>query len=292
MKDLNINNFRDIKIDDYAEYTSFLGKSILNPNCEQSFHNLFVWSKPYKLKICFYKNLVLTYCEDDEFISMPLGDIKLKELVVLSEKFKEEGKKGIIGNIPIDYFDKNEAEKYFEISVVKDYSDYIYSTEKFIGLSGKKLRKKRNQIKQFISKYPSYEIINLSKNRLNILSPLLTKWFDINNGEEISKEKEALNQSLNYFEELKLNGLAITINNETIAFCIYSEITEDSCMVHFEKANYEYKGVTALLNHELAKSIKYKYINREHDLGEEGLRHSKKSYDPDYLLDTYVFKLK
>ena len=58
-------------------------------------------------------------------------------------------------------------------------------------------------------------------------------------------------------------------------------------LIHVEKADIDYNGAFAAINYEFANHLKekYKYINREEDMGIEGLRKAKESYRPEFLVD-------
>lgn len=104
----------------------------------------------------------------------------------------------------------------------------------------------------------------------------------------------AIHTFFNYFEQFGLSGGIIRINGKIAAFTIGEGINSDTFCVHIEKADTQYSGIYAGINNLFARSAAsgYKYINREEDLGIEGLRKSKLSYRPAFLLDKYtvIFK--
>ena len=73
------------------------------------------------------------------------------------------------------------------------------------------------------------------------------------------------------------------------AFSIYSPLNGNMADVHFEKFDPEVKGIGQVINWETARALAgtTKYINREQDLGIEGLRQAKRSYTPEYILNAY-----
>jgi hypothetical protein len=94
---------------------------------------------------------------------------------------------------------------------------------------------------------------------------------------------EALDFILNHFSQFKEEGILIRVDGKPVAFSIYEPLNPSTCVVHFEKAMREYKGLYQLVNRETAKQIMSKgckNINREEDLGIEGLRKAKLSYYP------------
>ena len=69
-----------------------------------------------------------------------------------------------------------------------------------------------------------------------------------------------------------------------------SRISPDTFDVHFEKADASIQGAYAAINCEFAKHIREKYpeiryLNREEDMGIEGLRKAKQSYHPHHMVE-------
>ena len=123
------------------------------------------------------------------------------------------------------------------------------------------------------------------------------KSYNLNNGyddESSVGEQFAINTFMNSFGELDLKGGVITVDGKIQAFTIGDRINSDTFDIHIEKANAEIQGAYAAINNEFAKSAAtdYEYINREEDLGLEGLRKSKHSYHPVFMLQKNVVTFK
>ena len=95
-----------------------------------------------------------------------------------------------------------------------------------------------------------------------------------------------IEKCLRHREELGLLTGALRVDGKIIAFTFGSSINQDTFDIHVEKADISYEGAFAMINREFAKRIpeQYTYINREEDLGLEGLRKSKLSYKPELML--------
>ena len=104
----------------------------------------------------------------------------------------------------------------------------------------------------------------------------------------------ALRKAFANFEELKLSGGLIRIEGKPVAYTIGEEINPQVFLLHFEKALAGYDGLYAAINNEFARRnlSGYQYINREEDLGLEGLRKAKLSYHPAIILEKYRAVLK
>ena len=220
---------------------------------------------------------------------MPLGEnVSASDLLNLSTMLKKNGYSGDISNVPpaiIDAFP--ELSQHYEIEDYRGGAEYIYSAEKLFVLSGKKLRKKKNHVSQFLRKYPDYQVRPLDstvrKDCLSMVNTMLDKNSDVS--ESIREETIVLTKALKSFAIIPLQGIAIYVENRLVCFSIYSRINQDVYTVHFEKADYAYSGAAQIINWETAKALKdtCRYINREQDLGLSGLRKAKLSYDPEFI---------
>lgn len=165
--------------------------------------------------------------------------------------------------------------------------DYIYLRERMCSLSGKSLQSKRNHINKFERLYPSYVYEEISRDNLAECLAIEEAWLsnsDQNSGE--GEEFRMIKRLTDAYEALELQGGAIRVEGKIVAFSLGSPINNTTFGVHVEKALTEYEGAFTMINREFARRIPehYTYINREEDLGLEGLRKSKLSYKPEIVL--------
>ena len=161
----------------------------------------------------------------------------------------------------------------------RDNFDYLYYRKDLAELNGKKYHKKRNLIAQFNSSYRCVEKAFCPKRIADALE-VLERW-KLDKGEV--GDYHASLEALELFEELKLQGSIYYIEGKAAAWCLGEGIAGDSIFtIHFEKALDKYKGVYQYMNKAFASSIPehFVHINREQDLGDEGLRQAKLSYRP------------
>ena len=186
---------------------------------------------------------------------------------------------------------------HFERTEHRDMDNYIYSAEDLALLKGKEYQPKRNLINQF------------ETNNNWIAEPIseanITDCFDVINkicsqsevdpNSYLAHELKALEFVLKHFSQFKEEGVLIRVDGKPVAFSIYEHLNPSTCVVHFEKAMREYKGLYQLVNRETAKKIYSKgckNINREEDLGIEGLRKAKLSYHPLELCPAHALVFK
>lgn len=165
--------------------------------------------------------------------------------------------------------------------------DYIYLRERMCSLSGKSLQSKRNHINKFERLYPDYRYEEITQQNLDECLALGAAWLSASNVSQGQDEEQRMIARLaEAYEALELQGGAIRVEGKIVAFSLGSPINHTTFGVHVEKALTEYEGAFAMINREFALRIpeSYTYINREEDLGLEGLRKSKLSYKPEIIL--------
>ena len=187
----------------------------------------------------------------------------------------------------------------FSFTTNRDYSDYLYLREDLINLTGKKYQPKRNHINQFKRSYPNYEFVPITEEIIPKCMELESLWKHLNEDEKdksyiaLDAERQAIQRAFDHYTELNLKGGALVVDNRVVAFTYGSPINTDTFDVAVEKADANYIGAYTMVNNEFVKSLpsQYEFINREEDLGIEGLRKAKLSYHPTEILDKYTAKL-
>jgi uncharacterized protein len=175
----------------------------------------------------------------------------------------------------------------------RDGADYIYETQALATLAGKKLGAKRNHIHRFLENNPDWQYEPLTQRNLNEARMMNLAWCIQNGCAEdmaISDEYCAVESAIRHFDELGLSGGLIRAGGKVIAFSIGEPLSEDTYIVHFEKAYAEIQGSYPMINQQfvLHNCMDYPFVNREEDAGVEGLRRAKLSYNPVRLVEKYT----
>lgn len=178
----------------------------------------------------------------------------------------------------------------FTFTTNRDSTDYLYLRERLVTLSGKKLQPKRNHINKFKRLYPNYEYRPLTSEMVPDCLRLAEEWCLTNDCREqraAMAEQRMMAYALGHIDELHILGGALFVEGRMVAFTFGARINKDAFDVCVEKADTNYEGAYAVINNEFASHLPEDvvYINREEDLGLEGLRKAKLSYHPDLLLD-------
>jgi hypothetical protein len=168
--------------------------------------------------------------------------------------------------------------------------DYVYNTDDLIYLNGKRFHAKRNHINKFNSLY-NYKYQNLEQAHIPACLELLAAWqTECGFTDSLAIDDRANREALANFEQIKMTGGCLFVDGKLSAFSLGQPINDEIYAIHAEKALYRYEGVYSKINQLFAERncLGYKYINREDDMGLEGLRKAKMSYNPVFLLNKRV----
>ncbi|MCQ2608495.1 MAG: phosphatidylglycerol lysyltransferase domain-containing protein [Bacteroidales bacterium] len=256
-------------------------------DCEFSFGNLFCWQEIQNTHFAIFQDCLLLRftIKGKNIYTFPIGKNITNDLF-----------QAIQEQLPDATFQAEESvlkqfcdESAYSITPHRDFFDYIYLRENLANLTGKHYQQKRNHINKFKSCY-QYEYKPLDNTLTQKCILLEQEWRQRHNTQEQSSynaEEQAISKALTYFEELQLIGGVIIINNTIEAFSIGCPITNNTFDIQFEKANSAFDGIYSIINQEFTKRLpdKFIYINREEDLGKEGLRKSKLSYKPHSFIE-------
>lgn len=294
--------FRDIILEDKKWVDEILSKRIYL-SCEYCFGNHFIWKNAYKFQIAKINDFYIVLLRDDsndmkQSFLFPAGNGDVKPVIeALDEYCKAE-------KIPLKMHSasKEDIEKLeelfpqkFEFEFDRDYCDYIYRVEDLTNLKGKKLHGKRNHIARF--KENNWKFEPITKENFEDCITMNKEWCKINNcgrDEQLKEEVCAISRSFKYFYELEFFGGLLKVDNRVVAYTIAEKLNDEVVVVHMEKAFSDIQGAYAMINREFVANMcqSYKYVNREEDLGIEGLRKAKMSYRPAILFEKFSVKIK
>lgn len=175
----------------------------------------------------------------------------------------------------------------FEISEMTDFADYVYESEKLITLSGKKFHSKRNHINSFNKLYNGV-FSPITKDDYEFITSNYNNW-QKEDDEYLAQERTSIGDLIKNFDYLGLWGEKLTVDGQLAAFTIGEKLNNDTAVIHIEKADTNFKGAYAVINQHFAENYlkDFKYINREEDMGLEGLKKAKLSYCPVKMIKKY-----
>jgi hypothetical protein len=188
----------------------------------------------------------------------------------------------------------------FRFHADRDSFDYVYAIDDLADLKGRKLQKKRSHVNRFLADHPNYQVLPLDEQTRVDAYCMLQQWYahreEIDPMNDFYLEKRALERAFAFQTQLELEGIVIKEDDRIIAFTMGSPLNEDTFDIHFEKAREDIPGAYNIINREFARYLREKYpqlkwLNREDDLGLEGLRKAKLDYRPDHMVEKYWARL-
>lgn len=268
---------------------------------ECTFTNLFIWRKCYDIHwaIC-HESLIVKVTRDNEtFLLPPFGgkDEELPEvLVALKEYFAGETFeiRGIYEST-IERF-KTYLPEVADFIEDRDNWDYVYLQEKLATLSGRKYHGKKNHLNGFKKDNPDYVFEEITQDNIPECITFAENWCEarIANDQSLVCEFCAIKEALYNKDFLNIRGGLIRINGVLEAFTFGELLNPDLAVIHVEKANPDIRGLYTAINQEFCAKMwsEVTFMNREEDMGKEGLRKAKESYNPEFMVKKYVAKIK
>ncbi len=295
--------FRNIELKDKELIDSFLHRQNYRAS-DLCFTNLYCWGKRFGTQFATTPDwLIIRFKDNNNRNSylFPIGEGDIEEAIrLLTEDHRQFDTPFQIRGLTNEMIAKLERAMpdMFQFKLNRSVSDYLYSSEKLINLTGKKLQSKRNHINRFKRENEwEYKSLSANPDLIGECKLLLDKWMEINTENKdpsIVYDDLATMLMLHNFEYLQLKGGAILVDGAIAAFTIGEPLTEDTFVVHVEKALTSVHGAYTIINQQFVENeaAAFTYINREEDMGLENLRQAKESYHPDMLLEKSVARLK
>ena len=269
-----------------------------------NFTNLYMWAKPYNIRFCVQDDLLYMINEWQGQVSalQPIGAAeKMADGAKnLADMFAAEGVPFTMAGVEKKFADllANCPKANFEITPDRNNFDYVYRAEDLINLAGRKYHSKKNHLNAFRKTYPDAEYLPITEEIITLCKLELNSWYKLRAAEEeddpfIRYERAAIIEVLNNFTDFKLKGGAIRLQGRIIAFTFGERLNRDTAVIHVEKADPDVRGAYPAINqgfveHEWSDMT---YINREEDMGLEGLRKAKESYKPVKMIEKFNVRL-
>lgn len=291
-------NLKRPELEDRAQINYYLSYADTR-SCEMTFANTYLWSRHYDTGFAIVEDMLVFGNMDGRVsFTVPVGPGDLKKAIDVLIAYCEEKKVPFqLHNVTREDFAKFETLYPQEFSIVyeREYADYVYETEKLANLSGKKYHSKKNHINKFKKLYPDWSYEPITKNNVEECFQMALRWRELNGCEDDEEKHAEICVTLNFlrlFEELKMRGGVLRVDGNIVAFTIGEPVSKDTLVVHIEKAFADVQGAYTMINQQFAEheGAGFTYLNREEDMGEEGLRQAKMSYKPAFLVEKGVVR--
>ena len=288
--------FKSLDLARKAEDDRFLRHSG-KQNCEFSFANLFLWGRQ---RAAFHEGNLAFFSQFNRksVYPFPQGENLKPTLDAIIHDAKTRGIPCRLTGLSQDECALLERlyPGQFRYHFDRDGFDYVYAIEDLAQLKGRKFQKKRNHLNRFRQNYPGYTAEPITEENIHQVAKLLDRWYEdrlrADPHADFYMERAAINKALRYWKELEMEGMVLQYEGQLLAMTMGSFICQDTFDVQFEKALEDADGAYPAINNAFAQHLceKYpalKWLNREEDMGLEGLRKAKLSYNPDHMVDKH-----
>ncbi|MDR1891476.1 MAG: phosphatidylglycerol lysyltransferase domain-containing protein [Oscillospiraceae bacterium] len=309
-------DFKPLILDQKPEIDRILRDSDLF-GCEFCFGNFYIWNEYYEFSVSLEDGVFTAFSPKTGTYVCPVGATDLKSAVLrLKEDADNRGNPLVLRGI--DSGRKMLLEEAFpggfDFMSSEDIFDYLYKTSDLAQLPGKRYHKKRTHIARFEERY-DYVFEPISSKNIGECRRLYEKWYSehVPQNPKLIFEHLAMERCFEDYFTLGFSGGLVRITGvkhpesvshlskpqedaqpplceplQTVAFTFGEPINSRVFGIHAEKADPKVQGAYPIVNREFAKTLTaYEYLNREEDLGLEGLRRAKQSYYPAILLEKF-----
>ncbi|MBE6993065.1 MAG: DUF2156 domain-containing protein [Ruminococcaceae bacterium] len=285
-------------------------KELLQPllNCDgaimadRTFASLYIWRNHYGVRYCIKDGFLYIRSNpqgDTLLYYMPLG---AGDIVQAMQELEADAAGRPYQVVLLTAERKKELEERcpgkYVFTEDRDNFDYIYRAEDLVTLKGKKLHGKRNHINKFNALYNGrwrYEDIDHEIHR-DAIHDYTIKWGKQRSGDgyedDYKHELEAIDCALSNFHALDVRGGILWVDGQIAGYTLGALTRPGVIDMMIEKADWDLDGAYTMINNQFAihNFGDIEYVNREEDLGIEGLRTAKLSYYPAFLTEKYTLR--
>lgn len=291
-------DFKPLTPADKQLYESYLIHTH-NRGCEVSFANLYLWGRQ-SMAVLGPHILLFSQFNQRSVYPFPVGPEEEESLrVALDAIIEDAHTRGIPCRITgltaktMEIVSRLYPGR-FHFHCERGSYDYVYDIHALADLKGKAYHGKRNHLNRFWEAHPDCVSEPLTEANLPLAEAMAEEWYRVRQEEDPEgdylMEHAALKKAFRRFGELAMEGLLLRDGETVLALTLGSRLTDDTFDVQFEKARADVQGAYPAINQEFARYLREKYpkllyLDREEDMGLEGLRRAKLSYHPHHLIE-------
>lgn len=262
-----------------------------------------MWRKGYSIEWTVIDDFLVIKAQDSENTPYLLGPFGMDESKLgsvidkLVDYFQQHQWPFSIKGVSVEMVEKLQKAKPGFLCFREDRNnyDYVYSTEDLINLAGRKYHSKVNHLNYFKNHY-QYQYAAITPELIQPCKDSAREWCTEHDGcsdTSLRFEYYAIIDVLDNFELLGVQGAAILVDNKVAAFSFGEKLNSDTAVIHVEKG-HNIRGLYQAINQEFLKNAwsDVPYVNREEDMGIEGLRKAKQSYHPVKMVKKYTAVIK
>lgn len=261
---------------------------------EYTYTNMFAFTSTYDFKVSLLnENLIILRNAQPASMFCPAGNSDmLHTLDAMFDYLKSYKDRPCLERVPENFVKTylNGNNKYIA-EEERDHFDYVYDVRELIELKGRKFHDKKNKANKFRSSH-TYEYQTLTAGLIEECLVFEEYWCEVRDCEkyhDLNKERCAVLAMLKNFAALDITGGIIRTEGKIAALTLGERLLPDTFVIHVEKANPDVPGLYQIINQEflMHEAADCRFVNREQDLGVEGLRKAKMSYNPSGFIKKY-----
>lgn len=283
-------DFAPLSLDSQREYRALLSATPEKAS-DYSFVNLWAWNAYRAYEVALARGLAwLRLNRPDEVLWGPVGDWTAVDWKrALPEEFPQGAVFERVSPFLATLWDQALPGQ-IEIEPQRSEWEYVYSLRDLVDLPGNRFHKKKNLLNQFL-KSADWRFEPLGPETIQEAMSMQADWCTWRNcagSEGLAAENEAISRTLADWDALPgLTGGVIRVRGQIAAYTVAEAITGDTLVIHFEKGNPEIKGIYQAVNQLFLERMGsgFAWVNREQDMGDEGLRQAKMSYNPSHFVE-------
>jgi hypothetical protein len=264
---------------------------------EMNFSNFFMWRHYYRFEwteIDACLAFLVQPLSQDPYLLMPLGPeprFGTAERLLAWLREARDVARPCIQKADAGFAAEAATSGRFRITPQREHFDYVYASSELAALAGRKFHSKKNHINRFHARYASHEYRPIDPREVPECLRVLDHWCKLKGcGENpvLQAEADAIRAALSSYGDLELSGGVLLINGRVEAFTFGELLNPETLVVHVEKADPGIPELYSVINQKYSTEWnRVPWINREQDLGDEGLRRSKRSYQPVRLVEKF-----
>lgn len=286
--------FKPIKVENKAEFEKYLFDGT-ERGCEYTFANMYMWGRQ---RAAIVEGHLVLFSQFDRKSVYPFPIGKGDKRRVLDAVMNDAKERGVtcrftgLREHEMDILNELYPDR-FHFHCDRASYDYVYDINDLADLKGRKYHSKKNHYNRFCAMYPNHRIEEINDSNIEKVMEMTERWYrerlEAVPESDLEMEQTAIAKAFRRYKELGMDGLVIFDGDDAVAMTMGSPNSDNTIDVHFEKAIAGVDGAYSAINREFAKYIREKYpniqyLNREEDMGIEGLRKAKESYKPHHLV--------
>ena len=284
--------FREVDLSLKPEVRELLLRHPLEAS-EYTFTNIFAFRLAYEFQLSRLRgNLIMKRNMEPVSFFSPVGNSHIRETMKeLFAYLRNISDDAFVERVPESFVKQFLTSQDYIVHEDRDNFDYLYNVQDLIELKGRKFHDKKNRVNRFRADY-KYEYHALTPGRIEECIEFEHYWCEVRDCGKypgLEKERCAILELLNNFGALDIKGGIIKTGGKIAALTLGEKMSSDTFVIHVEKAHSHIPGLYQVINQEflIHEAGDCRYVNREQDLGEKGLRNAKMSYNPSGFIRKY-----